>query len=141
MYLKNKVSLSNTAKYDNYWFNLTLSLHSCAGLPQWGGLKKKGSIPRSACGLSHQLCPTPCDAMDCSLPSSSMHGTLLARILEWVAIPFSRGSSQPQGSNPGLSHCGWILYHRSHQGSPRILEWVAYPFSSGPSQPNESDNT
>ena len=34
--------------------------------------------------------------MDCSLPSSSVHGMLQAKILEWVAIPFSRGSSQPR---------------------------------------------
>ena len=38
-----------------------------------------------------------------------------------------------QGSNPGLPHCGRILYQLSHQGSPRILAWVAYPFSSGSS--------
>ena len=38
-----------------------------------------------------------------------------------------------QGSNPGFPHCRWILYHLSHQGSPRILEWVAYPFSRGSS--------
>ena len=41
-------------------------------------------------------CLTLCDLMDCSPPSSSIHGTLLARIMEWVAIPFSRGSSQPR---------------------------------------------
>ena len=41
-------------------------------------------------------CPTLCDPMDCSLPGSSIHGTLLARILEWIVIPFSRGSSQPR---------------------------------------------
>ena len=41
-------------------------------------------------------CPTVCDTMDCSLPGSSVHGILQARILEWVAIPFSRGSSQPR---------------------------------------------
>ena len=35
-----------------------------------------------------------------------------------------------QGSNPGLRHCGQILYQLSHQGSPRILEWGAYIFSS-----------
>ena len=35
-----------------------------------------------------------------------------------------------QGSNPGLLHCRRILYHLSHQGSPRILEWVAYLLSS-----------
>ena len=43
-----------------------------------------------------QSCPTLCDAMDCSLPVSSVHGILQARILEWVAIPFSRGSSWPK---------------------------------------------
>ena len=43
-----------------------------------------------------QLCPTLCDPMDCSLPGSSLHGILQARVLEWVAISFSRGSSQPR---------------------------------------------
>ena len=41
-----------------------------------------------------QSCPTLCDPMDCSPPGSSVHGILLARILEWVSIPFSRGSFQ-----------------------------------------------
>ena len=126
-----------------------------------------------------QLFVTP---MDCSWPSSSVQGILQARILEWLAIAFSRGSSRPriepgssslqtdslptespgkpgesetgsvvvcswrphglhspwnspdqntevgshsllpgifptQGSNSGLPHCRWILYHLSHQGS------------------------
>ena len=43
-----------------------------------------------------QLCPTVCDPMDCSLPGCSVHGILQAKILKWVAIPFSRGSSQPR---------------------------------------------
>ena len=43
-----------------------------------------------------QLCPTFCDLMDCSPPSFSVHGILQARILEWVVMPFSRGSSQPR---------------------------------------------
>ena len=43
-----------------------------------------------------QSCLTLCDPMDCSPPGSSLHGILQARILEWVAIPFSRGSSQPR---------------------------------------------
>ena len=37
-----------------------------------------------------------CDPMDCSLPGSSVHGILQARVLEWVTIPFSRGSSWPR---------------------------------------------
>ena len=40
--------------------------------------------------LVAQSCPILCDPMDCSLPSSSVHGILQARILEWVTIPFSR---------------------------------------------------
>ena len=43
-----------------------------------------------------QSCPTLCDPMDCSLPGSSLQGILLARVLEWVAISFSRGSSRPR---------------------------------------------
>ena len=43
-----------------------------------------------------QPCPTLCDPVDCSLPRFSVHGILQARILEWVAIPFSTGSSQPR---------------------------------------------
>ena len=41
-------------------------------------------------------CLTLCNPMDCSLPGSSVRGILQARILEWVAMPFSRGSSQPR---------------------------------------------
>ena len=40
-----------------------------------------------------QSCPTLCDPMDCSLPGFSVHGIFQARVLEWVAISFSRGSS------------------------------------------------
>ena len=65
-----------------------------------------------------------CDTMD-----YTVCGILQARILEWVAFPFSRGS------NPGLPHCRRILYQLRHKGSPRIREWVAYTFSSGSSQP------
>ena len=43
-----------------------------------------------------QLCLTLCDPVDCSLPGSSVQGILQARILEWVAISFSRGSSWPR---------------------------------------------
>ena len=47
------------------------------------------------------------DPMDCSPPGSSVRGILQARILEWVAMPSSRGSSWPRESNPGLPHCRW----------------------------------
>ena len=43
-----------------------------------------------------QSYPTLCNPMDCSLPGSSIHGILQAKVLEWVAISFSRGSSRPR---------------------------------------------
>ena len=43
-----------------------------------------------------QSCPTLCDPIDCSLPGSSVHGIFQAIVLEWIAISFSRGSSQPR---------------------------------------------
>ena len=55
------------------------------------------SIYKIKCGGEvAQLCPTLCDPVDCSLPGSSFQGILQARILEWVVISFSRGSSQPR---------------------------------------------
>ena len=76
-------------------------------------------------------CPTLCDPID-----YTVHGILQARILDWVAFPFSRGSSQPRGQTQVSRIAGgWILYQLSHKGSPRILEWVAYTFSSGSSKP------
>ena len=56
---------------------------------------------------------TLCDPTD-----YTVHGILQARILEWVAFPFSRRSSQlREGSNPGLLHCRRILYQESQKGS------------------------
>ena len=65
--------------------------------------------------LVAQLCPTLCNPMDCSLPGSSVHGSLQARLLKWVAIPGDL--APPQGSNLGPLHCRQILYHLSHQGN------------------------
>ena len=50
--------------------------------------KKKSEVPQS--------CPTLCDPVDCNLPGSSIRGILQARILEWVAISFSRAFSRPK---------------------------------------------
>ena len=48
------------------------------------------------CVLVAQLCLTLCNPMDCSPPGFSVYGIVQARILEWIAIPFSRGTSQPR---------------------------------------------
>ena len=56
---------------------------------------------------SLQSCPTLCDTMDCSLPGSSSHGILQARILEWVAMSSSRRSSRPRDQT-------WVSYVLLH---------------------------
>ena len=67
-----------------------------------------------------QPCLTLWDPMDCSLSSSSVCGTLQAKVLEWVAISFSRGSS-PRWDETRVSGASWngrqILYHSRHLGS------------------------
>ena len=74
-------------------------------------------LPAMLC-LVAQLCLTLCDPVDCSPPGFSLHGLLKARILGWVAMPFSRGIFPTQGPHPGLPHCRQILYRLSHQRSP-----------------------
>ena len=56
----------------------------------------KFNIKFLCCARLLQTCLILCDPMDCSLPDSSVHGILQARILEWVALSFSRGSSRPR---------------------------------------------
>ena len=70
-----------------------------------------------ACVLVIQSCPTLCKPMDCNLPGSSIYGILQARILEWFAIPFSRGSSRPRDQTWVSCTAGGLL---SHQGSPYL---------------------
>ena len=67
-----------------------------------------------------QSCPTLRESMNCSLLGSFVHGIFQARILEWVAICFSRVSSQPSDQTLVLPHRGQTLYHLSHQESPNI---------------------
>ena len=72
-------------------------------------VKVKSSESESSESEVAQSSPTLCDPVDCSPPGSSVHGILQARILEWVAISFSRGIFSTQGSNPGLPHCRQTL--------------------------------
>ena len=58
-------------------------------------------LPVQGCLLT-QSYPTLCNPMDCRLPGSSVHGILQARILEWIAIPFSRANTRDMSSIPGL---------------------------------------
>ena len=109
-------------------------------------------------------CPTLCSLMDC-MPGFSVHSVFQARILEWVTIPFSRGSSQPRDQTcfsctsctagrfftnepPGKSPGVKVIQSSSTLCDPkdcivhgilqaRILEWVVFPFCRGPSQPRD----
>ena len=72
-----------------------------------------------------QSCPTLCHPMDCSLPGSSLHGILQARVLEWVAISFSRGSSRPRDRTrvshiPGRRFNLWAT--REAQKNHRVID-------------------
>ena len=71
---------------------------------------RSGSVPAK----SLQLCLTLWDTMGCSPSVSSVHGILQTRILEGVAMPSSRGSSQPRDQTH-ISHVScigrWVLYH------------------------------
>ena len=91
-----------------FLFYTWLTSHTCY-LPDLEGilLYKLPYLPEFiclCCCLVAQLCPTLCDPMDCSLPHSSVHGIFQARILGWVAIPFSRDQTY-------LLFGRWILYY------------------------------
>ena len=63
---------------------------------------------------------TLCDPMDCSPPGYSMHGIFQARVLEWVAISFSRGSSPPRDRTQVCHIASRCFYHLSHEGSSLV---------------------
>ena len=69
-----------------------------------------------------QSCPTLRDPMDCSLPGSSVHGIFQARVLEWIAISISKGSSQPR-DRTWVSH----IVDRRFTVSGQCLRWQSLP--------------
>ena len=84
-----------------------------------------------ACSVA-QACPTLCSPMDCNLPGSSINGIFQARVLEWVAISFSRGSSRLiQGSNlPLLCLLHWQVdsLPLAPPGKPQIMALILFFF-------------
>ena len=77
-----------------------------ASYPDFNPYYLKSSHIISVKVLVTQSCRTLCDPMDCSLPGCSVHGILQARILEWVAISFSRGTSWPRDQ----TRVSWITH-------------------------------
>ena len=101
--------------------------------------------------LPLQSCPTLCDPMDCSLSGSSIHGIFQARVLEWVAISFSRGSSWPRYQTqvswgswpagaffttelPGYPYVYWthykLFFSFFNVDHLKTLHWICYNIDS-----------
>ena len=72
--------------------------------------------------LVAQSCPALCDPIDHSPQATLSKGILQARITGVGCQALLQGLFPAQGSNPGLQHCRWILYHLSHGGSPVIKQ-------------------
>ena len=76
--------LSSDAKFTGWWLEFSIKYFKMFPLPEHCAWE---------CAKSLQSCLTLCHPMDCNLPGSSVHGIFQARILEWVAMLSSRGSS------------------------------------------------
>ena len=120
----------STIKYKQKVPVLSLQYQSSLSKHFWGTLQpgtakmntRLGSLSH-VCAKSLQSYLTLCNPMD-PTPSSSVHGILQARILEWVAVLSPRGSSLPrdQTSISYISCLGrWVLYQQHHLGSPLYL--------------------
>ena len=81
-FIHNSQNLGTTKMSFDRWSNKLWYIHT---MEYYTAIRVKVKV---------KSCPALCDPMDCSLPGSSLHGILQARVLEWVAISFSRGSSQ-----------------------------------------------
>ena len=98
------------------WISLLIgraySKQEAQGLPTWLFLLTPVPILRPMCAFSDALSwSTLCDPMDCSLPGSSVHGILQARILEWVAISSSGASYWPKDWTHISCFAGGFFYH------------------------------
>ena len=116
--------------YQSYWPLVPGLIISCRTKHQEQDCKMQSVM--CVC-LVAQSCPTLCDPGDCSLPGSSYHRDSPGKNTGVSFHVLLQGIFPSQGLNPGLLHCRQILYHLSHQGSPRILGWVACSFSWGSS--------
>ena len=110
---KSETPHSQEEPLETWWLNVTSD-------PGWDpGIEKRilgenEGYLLDVCAQLLQSCPTLCDAMDCRQLGSSVHGISQARILEWVATPSSRVSSQPKDLTCVSCTGRWILYPLGH---------------------------
>ena len=116
---------------DNFWV-LPVALHLLSHL--------RLRILLCCAVLSRLVMPDSLQPHELSPPGSFVHGDSPGKNTGVGCHGLLQGIFPTEGSNPGLLHCGQILYCLSHQGNPRILEWVAYPFSRGSSWPRNRTN-
>ena len=94
--------------------------HVCQLLPWDGKVVHYQVVQVGYCCSVAKLCSALCEPMGCSLPGSSVHGISQARILEWVAISFSRGSFQPRDWTHVSCIGRWILYYWASREAPQV---------------------
>ena len=112
------------------WYNITSStLHwskQAARPALIQGGEELALLSTHCCCFVAKSCATLCDPKDCSLPGSCLHGISQVRILEWVAISFSRGIFPTQGSNPSLLHWQALSLPLHHNRQPLIyFLWIS----------------
>ena len=131
--LKSDVFLGGSSQRPNQWLRISEKGKEAV-------LSSHPPPPHSeplCCRLVAKLCPTLCNPTDYSPPGSSVCGISQAKILEWVAISFSRGSALIQGSNLGLLHWRQILSYWATREAPSLhvptsLKWASWNFPGGP---------
>ena len=111
-------------------WNLLLRVCACVCVCEW---VVRRYLHAHVCMLSHFNCVQLCNPMDCSLPGFSVLGIFPARILEWVAMPSSRGSSQPRDRTciSYISCIAGVSLPLSHQGSPHSCVYECLWMSLG----------
>ena len=113
--------------FSGLWLHLDCSHHPWAPVLLWRSIPLGwASSHRPLCSQSTlywaqllQSCLTFCNPMDCSPPGSFVHGDSLGKNTGMGSLSLLHWIFPTQGSNPGLPHCRQILYHLSHQRSPR----------------------
>ena len=109
----------NASKGEIKWSNLCFSRCKFSDIIELQEIKKRSDTctyicvtEMCVCVLVAQLCPTLYDPVDCSLPGSSVHGILQARIMEWVVISFFRGLPDPrtEGRSPALQADSFLFF-------------------------------
>ena len=109
LFLELSLGFLGLLSFASSFLHFKINIHIyCLGFPG-SSIGKESACNARMKVLFTKQCSILCDPMNCNSTGSSVHGILQARILEWVAIPFSRGIFPTQGLNLGLLHCRQIL--------------------------------